>query len=73
MFEQRAALEYPNGRRHMCTVTSKHELAAGAEFDMFARTWRVSHIHADRTRGSDQTYLVCRTIGKPTAPPARGS
>jgi hypothetical protein len=64
MYEQIAALEYPNGRTHRCTVTSPRLPAAGAEFDMFARTWRVSHVHYPR-RGSDSTYLVCIAVGRP--------
>jgi hypothetical protein len=63
VYEQLAALEYPNGRRHMCTVTSERELGARAEFDMFGRVWRVSHVHRPR-RGSDPTHLVCITVGK---------
>jgi hypothetical protein len=41
----------------------RRELGAGDEFDMFGRTWRVSHVHNLR-RGPDPTYLVCITVGK---------
>ena len=66
MYEQLAALEYPNGRTHMCTITSERELDAGAEFEMFGRSWRVSHVHSPK-RGSDPTYLVCISVGKRAA------
>jgi hypothetical protein len=63
MYEQRAALEYPNGRRHMCTITTTHELSAGAEFDMFGRSWRVVRVDYPR-RDADPVHLACITTGK---------
>ena len=65
MYEQRAALEYPNGRQHMCTITTAHELSAGAEFEMFGRSWRVVRVHHPR-RDSDPVSLRCVTTGKLT-------
>jgi hypothetical protein len=63
MNEQLAALKYLNGRTHMCTIKYERELGARAEFEMFGRTWRVSHVHYPR-RVSDPTYLVCISVGR---------
>jgi hypothetical protein len=63
MYEQLAALEYPNGRSHICSITTTHELAAGAEFEMFGRSWRVVRVQHPR-RASDPVYLACVTTGK---------
>lgn len=63
MYEQLAALEYPNGRRHTCTITTTDELSAGSEFERFGRSWRVVRVHYPR-RDSDPVYLVCITTGK---------
>jgi hypothetical protein len=67
MYEQLVALEYPNGRTHICTVTNERELDARDEFDMFGRTWRVRRIHRPK-RTSDPAYLVCTTVAGPLAP-----
>jgi hypothetical protein len=71
MYKQIAALEYPNGREHVCTITTTHELSAGAEFEMFGRGWRVVRVRYPR-RDSDPIYLACMTTGKltTTAPKA---
>jgi hypothetical protein len=61
--EQLAGLEYRNGRSHMCTITTTHELSAGAEFEMFGRSWRVVRVRYPR-RDADPVYLACVTTGK---------
>jgi hypothetical protein len=67
MYEQLLALKYPNGRTRICTVTSKREPNARAEFEMFGRAWRVSHVHHPR-RSTDPTSLVCITVGNLRVP-----
>jgi hypothetical protein len=58
--DQLVALEYPNGREHMCTIKTAHELSPGAEFDMFGRAWRVSHVQRPPSRRRpEESYLVC--------------
>jgi hypothetical protein len=39
--EIEVALRYPNGRVHEAVYESKQPMAAGSEFSMYGRVWRV--------------------------------
>jgi hypothetical protein len=61
---QLVALEYPRGRRFMCTVKTARALGPGAEFDLFGRAWRVSHVERPASRrSSGRPYLVAVDAG----------
>jgi hypothetical protein len=69
MYEQLVALEYPNGRMHMCTIKSPRELTTGSEFGMFGRVWRVSRVRRPPSRpGFETPYLVCVEVQRSHLP-----
>jgi hypothetical protein len=66
--KQMVALEYANGRTHMCAVKTDRDLVRGAQFEKFGRVWRVNRIHRPPSkRPGELPYPVCLEVEDPTS------
>jgi hypothetical protein len=64
--EQSVALEYPNGRTHLCTIKTPYRLTPGIEFELFGRVWRVKGVQPS---GRDALPgVACLTVGHSPPP-----